>query len=1154
MSIDRFLILAEQGGFLDTTTATKLRAKISSHGQAVSAEEVSAWLVKRGLLTAFQAEKLMQATGVGDSSELGLASDSSDSEEDTFRLGPVRTSDTKKSLELLDDADDDRYTLLDARQTSPIRPDSPTDRQAVSHLRDDAGPPISLGGMEIGADDAANFPTANLQTTGWLRLIQSIFPRRPHRGQRWDSSLMLAGGGGLLALLIVGGFLYSVLAVGSGDEVFQVAEDDYNAQLYAQAIQKFDRFVQRYPKHGKVSLARVRMGLARMRTDVTARDWPKAMETVKRELELIRPEASFDAARSELAGILPEIFDGFVKRAAEVEDTDAQERLLDSGKEALALIENPDNLPASLRRQIQAKVDGIRDESEQIRREIARRRDVAKSIRDIQQAVAKSDSEAAYRFRDQLLERHPGAAKDTALQAALATISAVERDGVKVVHQPIVATQEERPASAYRAIPLVARRGQTADALANRVVAVNARGALYGLEGSTGQLLWRRWVGFETSLQPAYASSTPGADILIDDQRFGDLLCLNAKSGTLRWRVEVGRPAGVPVIMGDRLLQAGTEGTLFAVAQNDGTIDRRVIFPQKLSSPPAVDNANGIIFQAASHSTLYILDAKTLACTGTVYTGHIDGMVTVAPVVTSDLILLLENSGTDYCLLHVFVRKPGGVLVPAGEPIRLKGIVADAPLTFGRTVVVTTDRGAVYVMEAAADNLLEPLRIFAQVHPRTDSTASHFAQLSQNRIFIAGWGLAEFEILAARGTLERRWAEQVEDSHFVAPALFADTLVTARWSPLTSDVIVEAARLPELGKRLPDPIWQTRIAAEPVTPPIVMPDRSVLLAARNGAVWRIHRENVRSPVVESAATDMPAVGKLLITKAGDFVYTAGDDRPQWMFADHGTEQPKLVLLQDTTRRRLDNEPVLFADGMLLCSRKGPVFYVSPSTGQSLAGSIAWPASHGPASRWRTPAVSDGGFAIVASSDGIVQRLEVSSPENQLVFTKSVDLKSRIRANPVVAGPHVYLVARGNAQDTLLVLSCDSLQEVANFPLPQRAMESVYAMEDRVLLQTEEKMLVFQAAKPSWEAPLPHSLLAGAPTESAGRWLCATRNGQLFWIDPAAGVTGSTAKGQAAIEVGQALGASATIWGQTVLAAGHDGTLMLIPLTSESDAL
>ena len=180
-------------------------------------------------------------------------------------------------------------------------------------------------------------------------------------------------------------------------------------------------------------------------------------------------------------------------------------------------------------------------------------------------------------------------------------------------------------------------------------------------------------------------------------------------------------------------------------------------------------------------------------------------MITVAPTVTKDHVFVIENGATDYCRLHVLARSRQGKLKKVGKPLRLRGIVVDPPITYGRNMLIATDRGAVYVLESDAANVQEPVRVFAQVHPRNQRTSDHFGLLSGDRILISGTGLSEYEINSARGELTRKWTEHLDDVHVAAPELVGETLITRRRSPAAGDVIVEAARIPPPAHRTKRP-------------------------------------------------------------------------------------------------------------------------------------------------------------------------------------------------------------------------------------------------------------------------------------------------------------------------------------------------------------
>ena len=68
----------------------------------------------------------------------------------------------------------------------------------------------------------------------------------------------------------------------TGDQAFELAEEGYKSGSYGQAIALFDQYLEKYPKHGSVSTAKVHRGLAEMRQAAEgAGDWSKTLATTQ---------------------------------------------------------------------------------------------------------------------------------------------------------------------------------------------------------------------------------------------------------------------------------------------------------------------------------------------------------------------------------------------------------------------------------------------------------------------------------------------------------------------------------------------------------------------------------------------------------------------------------------------------------------------------------------------------------------------------------------------------------------------------------------------------------------------------------------------------------------------------------------------------------
>ena len=492
MSAERFLDLASERGFLHDETVAELRGKVRASKGEISPQQIANWLVKNGYLTTFQSNKLLDVVQRGITKTEG--GDQVPAAVPPPDLPPAQPSDSLQPLvPLEEDDDEDEYTLLEATAVEDsdldLAPES-SDSSFDVLSDDDSAADVNAVVVEpvapplhqdiplldnIGVETSDGITAEELEDTAPLGQRHRRWPfggGRRSRGQRWDSTLMLLGGGALLLLILVGGGLYYFLTVGSGDEVFQLAEDDYKSQLYNQAISKYDRFLSRFPRHPKVSLARVRRSLARMRQQVEAKQWDRALNTVREQLEQIRGEASFADARPELAGILPEIYRGYIQEAMDAADSSTRQQQLAASKQVLRLIEDPELVPSSLRRRIQATLERAAEDVALIEREIERDREMRATISGITAAIQAGDSTKAYELRDTLIRQFPGVMKNQAIQDVVRKISQAELGRVRTISIQLPTPAVQTPSPPLPSVILTRQTANQATGLAERVVFV----------------------------------------------------------------------------------------------------------------------------------------------------------------------------------------------------------------------------------------------------------------------------------------------------------------------------------------------------------------------------------------------------------------------------------------------------------------------------------------------------------------------------------------------------------------------------------------------------------------------------------------------------------------------------------------------------------
>jgi hypothetical protein len=140
------------------------------------------------------------------------------------------------------------------------------------------------------------------------------------------------------------------------------------------------------------------------------------------------------------------------------------------------------------------------------------------------------------------------------------------------------------------------------------------------------------------------------------------------------------------------------------------------------------------LFQIGEHSTLFVLDAATLACTETVYLGHKAGAMLTPPRAVLDQLLVVESPADDLSTIRVLGPDAKTKRLKAvGRTFRLKGRVVQ-PLAVSRNrVAAVTDLGQIAVYEVDPSNAQEPVRQIAGLDASERTPQPVYCALDANR-------------------------------------------------------------------------------------------------------------------------------------------------------------------------------------------------------------------------------------------------------------------------------------------------------------------------------------------------------------------------------------------------------------------------------------
>ncbi len=228
-----------------------------------------------------------------------------------------------------------------------------------------------------------------------------------------------------------------------------------------------------------------------------------------------------------------------------------------------------------------------------------------------------------------------------------------------------------------------------------------------------------------------------------------------------------------PVVAGGRVYVAtgdAQQGRLLAINPQTGAVEAAVSFPEALLTGPAVDVEQNRLVQPGVHSSLYVLNRQDLSCQQVAYLGHAAGTVVVPPVIVLGQILVVENPGNDFALLHVLGPNPEqpAEFRASMDPLRLEGRVVVPLIAFGSRLMAATDRGHLHVFEIDPNNAAQPLRGTANAVSTVQRGVLSYPLLTQSRLWVGDSQLTQYEMQISRGQLVRKWINSKGDA-FLGP-------------------------------------------------------------------------------------------------------------------------------------------------------------------------------------------------------------------------------------------------------------------------------------------------------------------------------------------------------------------------------------------------
>lgn len=517
--------------------------------------------------------------------------------------------------------------------------------------------------------------------------VKSTRAVRPGEQDALRSPLVLGLGGGALVLLLATAAIWFLMGREAANRLYDRGVTALGDGQFAQAIQAFDQFVERYPRNGLVSQAMIGSGKARILQEIggAAPSWERGLEQLQDFVKQNRNSPEF----SELEPTICEFAEQIAVGAAKTAEATRDELPLDWSADAQLLLErhsDPQQPPVTV-------LERIRVATDQARRAIVKQQTLDTALAAMSAAIEAKKPLDALRARAELLQRYPDLTTQATVQQRVKSALDQELSTISELDEPIAATAAAADESPRPLVPTPLARARTDEVSEGRRVLVVSKGILYAVDSITGEPVWRRNLGDRAVFFPLRVpgGTTGIVAFFLNDQ---SLRLLSEDDGQDLWRQELGSlPTDTPLIHGGQIYLPLEDRRLARIELDSGRLSGALTLSQRPVTTPCLSRDEATLFVPGEHSLIYAISLNPFAAVSLTFTQHAAGSVVVPPLTLGRLLLLCENDRESSSRLRLWnadaPRQPMSEL----KGVRLSGVVRDLPVLRGPQLVIPLTNG-----------------------------------------------------------------------------------------------------------------------------------------------------------------------------------------------------------------------------------------------------------------------------------------------------------------------------------------------------------------------------------------------------------------------------------------------------------------------------
>ena len=1160
MSPQQLVEKLEALGFVDEKTISKIRRELADPEKNPSVKQILGYLVKKGLLTEMQAKNIINQSGGG-----GVAEEKT---QPPTKIKAVQHEVIEVAKQKEEDFDTNDLTAnVNQDFQSPNKPgktevDQGLTRQDLITAANAPSPteeatravavqeiqPIDYMAEPLGLDAAVD-PLSYQAEDPYLSGGQPVQPQaqtlhgfkgKKDQSNQWQNKWLFIGFGILGTLIIVGALLVFATGFVTAEDRFKAAMDSFENGTYKDAINKFDDFIERYPGHEKTPTAKVRRVQSILADTYTAKNWDETIKRAQNELPKLEEDEDIDfgPVRDDLAYMLPTSTLNIAKRASKQPTIELMEKELEWARSANAIVNNPVYIPGNTRKSatVAKLLDDIANTIAACEGLIRKEEDYDKALIEIQELSEQSKTDEAFVRYTKLIRQYGDLAAREQLRDMMKAVSQQEQQLVKAATVDVGVSQDEPVSAVKSTIVLASKTGSPIEGLSGEVLPILSDGSVFGMDLGDGSVRWRRFVGFQTTIQPVVFDTD---SILISNQSTNELMRVESKSGDVMWRCRLPGPFNSPSVNEKQIVLSTVGGQILNVDSGTGGILNAVQLPQQTSVQPTFSPRNPYIYQPGYYSNLYVLSAEDMSCQEVYYLGQYKGSVTVPIVFWSGYLLVAEN-GSDACDLHVLRPTDNGLGLEPVQKIRrvTAGPVNSPMIRFGRWLLVTADNGDMKILELNTSNEQNPISTMAADKFENREGSRLFLLAEGSQLWIAGKGIQRYKIQRAMGQFNKINFLNHNDFFLGPMAKYGNTLVHNRRRSGSGHVSVSGVDSDSL-----EQAWRSDISG-PLAGSPMMRDGEMLAVSSQGDLFTIDPESTYSDsAIKSSNIEEDLLFDQLIPFSEDFVVAVGPaGRPDILAVDLANKTTEKLAMQSPADQTAC-QPVRVGNDLVVASRQGHVLRINPKTGRAVGAPFLPPVTPGQTTDWKGPAVLSETEFVIPNQRGVLYQLSTENPRN-LQKVSSLDIEVPIHSSCVALGPMVYAVTGGDAgQEIAAFQTSGGIRAVNKIPLAANVTAGPWIAGDSVLLKLDNDQLVCLDAdlNEKWSMEVPNDRLACPPFLEQGDLNVLFQSGKIWMVDAGNGEV------KKRFDLGQPIVGRPVKAGNAMYFSGFDGTIHVTEL-------